>query len=482
MNSFLMKNRGIRAQRKSSYWNGKRAKFALHIAMACVMLQILFLSDMSYFYGSLSHSAVNVHHFHLLLVDYDGGIVGKALKEAAQQLQGDAFPTLDTVSPQEYGSISDLRNTVCHSHHLWGAVFTHSGASDRLSAALAGGASATNYNSSDAITFIWNAIRYPAWSESLIQSNMELLIEATIPAYAAINGSYAYSHLNTSDPAALQAVSAPFNSSSNINIMPTPQGSRVLYNTVTTVMNILPQFFFVMALNGIHNSFEMFTKLRLHHNIRIRLISSCIYSGIMAITISGYIWAFRKSWPVSGVQWALTWLSLWFIGHIHFLIIDTAAGFIPETFISFFMITYVLVSVTSTLTPFELAPGFYKWQYAIPAWNWYQLVNTIWSGGCDAQFAVNLPVLFAWWLVGIGGSVLSMIKKCNNATQYEKIEEGQEELLKQCGELGTISEAAAEGRLKRHEHFPDSLRFSSRMPFEEVLGLKPVRTAPASIV
>lgn len=171
----------------------------------------------------------------VLLIDYDNGVVSQALQAAYQRMRGNGFPTLETGSAADYPTEQSLINEVCQNRHIYALLYTHAGASDRLSAAIGGGSGAATYNASNAISFIWNGVRYNTFGQSLVAANLQQLITSSGVAYASLNNSYAYSSVNTSSPQAITALAQPFRPSS-IDIMPTTQGSRTFYNSVTIVM------------------------------------------------------------------------------------------------------------------------------------------------------------------------------------------------------------------------------------------------------
>ena len=70
-------------------------------------------------------------------------------------------------------------------------------------------------------------------------------------------------------------------------------------------------------------------------------------------------------------------------------------------FTPFFILTLALTSVASTISPFELSPGFYRIGYVLPAHEIYQVLLDIWTRGCNPTLYRSLPILFSWWLVGI---------------------------------------------------------------------------------
>ena len=87
------------------------------------------------------------------------------------------------------------------------------------------------------------------------------------------------------------------------------------------------------------------------------------------------------------------------------------------------LITWVVFNVTSILVPFELSPGFYKWAYAIPAHEAYQVLTDIWSGGCNPQLRYALPILFSLEVTGLFLSGVGIYRRCHYAVLAEEAQE-----------------------------------------------------------
>jgi hypothetical protein len=380
---------------KDAFWDEKRKPYVIALVGAASMLILLFLANLSYIYGALYRSGTRVNAINILAVDYDHGIIGESLTAAYSKLQGEGFPTLQFRSPLEYATIGDVRNAVCKGHY-WAAIVVQEEASTRLANALSGGTPAMEYNASNTITYIYNGARYTTVQDGFITANMQTLIGAAGGAYNSINGTKAASVVNTADP---NAVLAPLNPimASSINITPTGQGTRALYNTVTIILPIIQQFFFVMALNGISNQFGIYGRLHNTHAGLIRMILSIVYTFIASLTVIGYIRAFRENWLVNGNQFALSWMVVWLYMHVNFLVVDAATAFIPVSFIPFF-------------------------GYALPAHSVFTILIQIWSGGCNNQLKSSVPVLFGWEIVGGVLAVLGSYRR-NKVAQWELEEE-----------------------------------------------------------
>ncbi|KAH9205419.1 hypothetical protein DL95DRAFT_430014 [Leptodontidium sp. 2 PMI_412] len=309
--------------------------------MSSLSVIMMFFIVMSYLYGSVWRSTHRASNLNILAVDFDRGVIGKSLSAGYSALKGDEFPTLHFRSAEDFGTVEDIRNAVCRGDY-WAAIFAQDGASDRLSAALGGGVAAAGYNSSNTLTYVYNEARYPTVQSGYILSNMQILVGAAGSIYGSLNGTAAAKSLNTNDPNATLALLNPI-SASSINIMPIPQGTKVLYNTVTLVLPIIQQFFFLMALNGISSS-----------------------------------------------QFVLTWMAIWLYMHINFLVLDAATAFMPLAYLSLFVLPWVIINITCTIFPFELSPGFYKLGYALLGHQVVSILFQVWA----------LPVLFAWEIFG----------------------------------------------------------------------------------
>jgi hypothetical protein len=393
-----------------NHWKTIQTQFLTAVAGSFVLLQLLFLANLSYLYGTQFQSTTRTHNFDVLLVDYDGGLVGKSVAGAYEALKGSNFITMDQGSTDHYATTEHVRQAVCKGHY-WAAVYTSGNASARLSAALGSDAAATNYSNSEAIYYVWNEARYPAESEADILASIEELVIASRTVYYELNGTSVAKSANISDARILGVFLDPIEST-GINLQPTAQGPRVLYNTVTMVMSIIQQFFFLMALNGVSASFKLFIIMGPRWNGIFRAGISAAYTFLASLCTTGYIWAFREDWSVNGNQFALTWVVFWFYMHINFLVIDVATVYVPMQFLPFFVLTWAIINVASTITPYELNPGFFRWGYALPSHEAYQLLVQIWSGGCARQDYRALPIMFTWWIVGIVVVMISMHHRC----------------------------------------------------------------------
>jgi len=395
---------------------GPRKAFMKAVATNFLYLQILFLALFAYIFGALYQQASHTNNLNVLYVDYDNGIVGTTIRNAYNQLQGDSFPSLVERSPSEFATTDDLIREVCDTQY-WAALYTSRGASDRLQAALTSGSAA--YDKADILTYVWNEARYSAVIDSSISASLQTLSSEARIVYAAGNWTGAIENATT---ATFSIFADPWQLTS-INIQPTTQGSRLIYNTLVIILVLIQEFFYLGTINSLYEAFKIYSRLNPHRIIVFRNLVSIAYTFVGSLCTVGAIWAFRADWQVNSNQFALTWAILWLFAHANFLTLDVFTVWLPPPFVPMALITWVVLNVTSILLPFELSPGFFHWAYAMPAHEVYQVFVDIWSGGCNPKLSYALPVLFAFELSGLIFSGIGVHRRAHYAVIKDEAEQ-----------------------------------------------------------
>lgn len=395
--------------------SGVGRKFLHHAARNFVLLQVLFLCLFAYIFGSLYLQTTHSHNINIALVDYDPGAIGSAIKAAYKGLEDDSYPTLQEASASEFPTPSDLLSAVC-SNKIWAGLYISAGASDRLQNALGGGPPALAYNRSDVLTLVWNQARYPTVVDGVIFANMQTLSNAARIAYSTANGTGGVQSITNPEAFAVFADPWVLNS---VNIQPTSQGSRAVYNTLVIVLILIQDFFYLGTINGIYANLKIYARVHPSRVILLRFLNSLLYCMVGSLCVAGMIWAFRSGWNVDGGQWALTWVTLWLFAHLNFGVLDLFTIWLPVAYVPMALISWVVVNVTSILLPFELSPGFYRIGYMFPAHEAYQTLLDIWSRGCNPNLRYSLPILFAWEIVAFVLSALGVFRRSHYAALAE---------------------------------------------------------------
>jgi hypothetical protein len=384
-------------------------------------LQILFLGLFCWVFGSLYQQESHVRNLHVAFVDYENhnGSIGAAIRSAYSHLQSHGFPTLIEMSPADYPTPGDLREAVCKIRY-WGALYISPGASSRLEQALAGNVTDKTYNPSDALSYIWNEARYSQVIDAAVSGSLQTLSQSARVAYSTANGTGHVTSLTT--PQAISAFAEPWTLRS-VNIQPTTQGSRAIYNTLVMILLMAQEFFYLGIINALYANFKIYNRAAPLRIVIVRALNSALYTFMGSLCASGAIWAFKASWHVGHGQWVLTWMALWLFAHVNFQVMDVITIWVPQGFLPMAFVTWLIWNVTAILLPFELSPGFYRIGYVFPAREVYQVITDIWSGGCNPQLHVALPILFAWEVVGLGLGAIGVFRRCHYATVAQEEQE-----------------------------------------------------------
>ncbi|XP_014550098.1 hypothetical protein COCVIDRAFT_116464 [Bipolaris victoriae FI3] len=395
-----------------------RKKILLRIAVGGMAYIVWFLACLSYIYGSLYLSPGRHAAFHVLAVDYDKGAVGQALQVAYTQLKGPGFVTLDFRSPSAYPTEADMFHAVWRGDY-WASVAITEGASERLSAALQGGEAAATYDQSTALHYVWDQQYYTIYANTVVQRHMNQLVAATRLAYSNINGMQAMRIVNKTDQTAIQALLDPIKATET-NIHAAAFGSVVFMNTVSMVMAILEQFFFLLTLNGIFGALNLYGRMTVLSSMCLRRLAGILFTFGAALCQSGYYWAFRENWEVNGSQFLLTWMAVWLLMQIHLLVMDSISTTAPPAAMPFVVLFWITLNNASAASPLDIQTGFYKWSIILPSHEAYSVLVTIWTGGAHNQVYRALPILFSWWIVANITASLAHIRACHLAYQLHR--------------------------------------------------------------
>lgn len=380
-----------------SRYMGPRAQLHIKLAVVGLLLVLLFLGMLSYLYGSLFKSSFRVSSFHVAIVNFDDGVIAQSLNAAVESLRGPSFWNAETFNPSTNPSFDSPEELLEHvrQNDFWAAIYTHANVSNELMSAIDNG---TPYNASHAFTLIWNEVKYPAQSDSIILGLAQQLAQVAHQVFNKQIAPTLFDRVNSTNAVSLGAYLNPI-AFSQYNIQPTTFGARIFTNTATVAMIILQQFFFNLVAGFILRANAWHIRKHWVHTYLMRYAYSIIYTFLTSLSAAGYIWAFRESWHVNANQFVLTWMVFWLVQTINNLLFWAFLAAAPAPLIPFFVMPWIFLNITSTASPFDLNPGFFRWGYALPSYNAYQVLYDIWSRGANPSLYRTLPILFGWLLI-----------------------------------------------------------------------------------
>ncbi|KAK2471347.1 hypothetical protein H9L39_17578 [Fusarium oxysporum f. sp. albedinis] len=265
--------------------------------------------------------------------------------------------------------------------------------------------------------YIWNEAVYAPIVDAAISANLQLLSEVARVQYSTGNGTGNIE--SVSGKTVLAVLAEPWKLQS-INIQPTSQGSRAIYNTVAIILIMIEEFCYLGTINGLYAQFKLYTRVKAPRIIGVRLVLSLIYTFIESLYVVGAIWAFKAGWDVNGNQFVLSWATIWLFAHVNFLTLDVFTIWLPPPFIPMALVSWIILNVTSLLLPFDLNPAFYRVGYIFPAHEVYQVLTHIWSRGCNPQLRYALLILFGWEVTTFLLSALGVYRRSHFAMLGEE--------------------------------------------------------------
>lgn len=398
---------------RSEHWNGDRRRIIISLLAPFLIIQLLFLGLQAYVFGSSFGSPERLDKLHVLAIDYDQGIVGNALRAASSHLEGPSMLGFEWRSVKEYPDPFEVHKAVRDGVY-WASVQVMEGATSRLEDAIADNTTAAAYDAKGAVKIVYNEARYPDFEDLFVAGNLGVLVQTGRLFYNQINGTRALASIPSQNTASLLAVLEAIDATTD-NIKPLGNGSTVFYNTVDIVLTILLQFYFLMAYNGLMEDWQLDSKLPLKHHVVARIVVGVVYTFLGSLALVANIYGFRGTTSISGTQFVILWMAFWLEMHVLFLVLEIAITFLDLPWLPLFIVTFIIVNVTSTIFPFELSPGFYRWGSALPCHQVYMLEISVLSGGADNHVQIALPVLFAWWIVCIPLAFFSIIWRCTRS-------------------------------------------------------------------
>jgi hypothetical protein len=251
-------------------------------------------------------------------VDFDGGAFGQSLVQAAASFnQTYGYPTytiIDSTSTSPE-AIQDL----VHQGKYWAAIYALEGATQRFNSTIEIGdpydASQTyeyvtleaRYYTFYVSNFFQTALAVTGAAGSILKETFVSPIMSTISANGLANGDVRNAILNPSSATQLDLTSEYFQFD-----------NKALLNTVGTVFCILPQFFFLMALNGIAGGLSLYATRNGWHHVRWRFLIGSVWPLIMSLSVAGWTFAFRGAGHVDASTFFAFCAVTWFFMMINF--------------------------------------------------------------------------------------------------------------------------------------------------------------------
>ncbi|KAJ2723940.1 hypothetical protein GGI07_002318 [Coemansia sp. Benny D115] len=308
---------------------------------------------------------------------------------------------VDYTGKSEYSSEVALRDAVWRGD-LWGAVILHEGFGSRLAEGLQG----AEYNSTGAVTVLWQESRH--YFKVMVASG-------------SIKGALTALEVPFAQAVFKEAASAPGASAASVIAQANPQALILPYSY--SIDNIAPYHFdmsmyilsVTLSLCMVVGSFipsnmwktieePFFKQVKISQLIALRLFINVTWAFFICIQATGIVFAFSgPTWsPNAGDFFGL--FGLFFLNTLAFtFFIEVLQNWVHPRFLLGAYFTTLFVNISAAIFGTELNNHFFRIMYAMPFLTTGIAMRSLLTDGSYNKFdyviTYNVLISLAWWIV-----------------------------------------------------------------------------------
>ncbi|KAF7323563.1 DUF3533 domain-containing protein [Mycena kentingensis (nom. inval.)] len=395
-----------------------RAIYFKTIVGGIVALSIVIFAIFSIYWGSLWHTPVR--GLPGWIVDFDAGPIGTSVSRALSAIPYTKSSVEWTVrSASDFpGGLPELEEAIAR-EKTWYALAINAGASANLTAAVAA-ASNASYTAANAITFVGAEARQErAYAMHLaVTTNQLQAITHQLAVGFLANLTASGTDLGRLASGAPDLLTRPvYYTIANIRPFDVPVANAVTF--VGLIYLVILSFFIVMVSDAARNASGLNTRLTLRSLILLRLLTMFAAYFFISVRLPpslptpphltpapfpiiqlfytllnlAFHLPFQRHYGRAGfpIFWALSWVGMLALG----LALESLVTILTARFIPFFLITWIIVNVSTAVWALEMVPRVFRYGFAFPFYNISRAVRSL-VFGTKNELGLNFGVLLAW--------------------------------------------------------------------------------------
>lgn len=415
--SFLQK-----IQSRYSFFNEKlspeRKKLYLKFGMVYLIMAVGVLSIFSIYWGSMYGRDGRIKNLRMLVVIEDdheiqgipplfGDQIQKLLNTPLAHEMGDWI----VYNSSEFNEIAQKHNNTIeqevtrqiHHQNYWSSIYVRPNATFNFYNAIISGNAQYNASNSSII--------------SIYETGRDLIsmVEYVVPSVQAVESEWL--DVNTVARNVIELISnrsEVFSNPDSIDIATQslnfqyydkrPETSPVLVapSQVGLLYMIIVTFFQFNFFVEIHKQVAQIVKKS--HYLFYRVVASTLSYFVISLMFSLVTLAmqvdFTPAFGKSGflVYWMVSFLTMWAVGaanEIAALLIIT----VYPPLLGFWLIFWVIINITPTFTPMALSAEFFRYGYAMPLHNSYEISKVVFFNTYKGQMGRNMGIIVAWVVI-----------------------------------------------------------------------------------
>ncbi|KAK1921555.1 hypothetical protein DB88DRAFT_506410 [Papiliotrema laurentii] len=347
------------------------------------------------YWGSLWKSNHYTDRLTVRVIDRDGGAIGQAITQA---LLAETNLRYFSTPPSEFPTNAEVAHDVVQ-EGTWGAIVISEGATLALQTARAIGNA--SYNGSSAVEVFYAQARQETAVGSYLLPYMQVAL-AEITGRLSAQSVAQYLSENAGNQTAINALAqAPTTVSNCIfftlnNLRPYNQPVAAAITLVGLIYMLIFAFILTMSGSAVREIISPFMTTRSYiiYRLATPMLLYLPISFFFAMINLPFKIHFDAHYTYAGgfFLWAFTlYLGMAAVG----LATEFAITILPQKFVSFFLVPWIIVNVSVAVMPHELQPWIYRYGAAMPFFNAGRVVRTI-IFDTKNDIAKNLGILLGW--------------------------------------------------------------------------------------
>lgn len=396
--SFFHEN--LRAQRKEL--SMKYLKIYLVMAIGC-------LGVFSIYWGSMYQRETRIENLKMLVVLEDEEINGIPPLFGNQLRDLLATPTARTLgdwkiyNTSEFETIASKHNNAIneevirqiHHQNYWASIYVKQNSSYNIYNALANG---NQYNVSDSVYCYYETGRHLTSVGPYVVASIDAIQTMWLDQNLVMRDIVRIGNI-TLDNANSVAVATTALAFQIIDMRPSTSGVLVAALQIGLLYLVIVSFFSFNFFVDIHRSVALMVKQRnfLLYRVFASIISYFVISLMFGLVTLAFQVDFAVTFGKSGflVYWMVTFLTMWSVGLANELAAMLILTIYPPM-VGFWLIFWVIINITPTFTPIALLPEFYRYGYAMPLHNAFEIYSVIFFNTYKGLIGRSIGIIIAW--------------------------------------------------------------------------------------
>lgn len=176
-------------------------------------------------------------------------------------------------------------------------------------------------------------------------------------------------------------------------VLVAPSQVGLIYLIIITLfqVNFFQEIHQYMA--QLHLKIKVYLFYRFLASVFSYFILSLFYSLVTLAMQVDFTVTFGKSGFL--VYWMFSFITMWVVGTANEIMVMLLVLFYPPL-IGFWLLFWVIINITPTFSPMALLPKVYRYGYATPLHNSYELTKVVFFNTYKGEMGRNIGILFAW--------------------------------------------------------------------------------------